>query len=164
MERSIWAALVVACLAGVAQAADKAPSAVAYKETPSLQAQVQKNALPGVGARVPGEPFVVDLKAKGRETGRQGGILRILLSKEKDVRLLNTWGYARLVAWTPKLELKPDLLKSVEVKDGRVFTFKLRAAHKWSDGKAFTSDDFRYFWEDVASNKELNPGGPPVEL
>ncbi len=160
MKRSIWAALVVACFASVAQAADK----VAYKETPSLQADVQKKTLPGVAARVPSEPLVVDLKSQGRETGRPGGILRMLLSKEKDVRLLNTWGYARLVAWTPKLELKPDLLKSVEVKDGRVFTFKLRAGHKWSDGKAFTSDDFRYFWEDVAANKELNPGGPPVEL
>lgn len=160
MKRSIWAALVVACFASVAQAADMA----AYKETPSLQADVKKKALPGVAARVPSEPLVVDLKSQGRETGKPGGILRILLSKEKDVRLLNTWGYARLVAWTPKLELKPDLLKSVEVKDGRVFTFKLRAGHKWSDGQPFTSDDFRYFWEDVASNKELNPGGPPVEL
>jgi len=32
MLRSIWAAVVVACFAGVAQAADT----VAYKETPSL--------------------------------------------------------------------------------------------------------------------------------
>ena len=160
MLRSIWAALVVACFASVTQAADT----VAYKETPSLQADVTRKALPAVGARLPAEPLVVDLKAKGRETGKPGGTLRILMSKEKDVRLLNTWGYARLVAWTPKLELKPDLLKSVEVRDGRVFTFKLRAGHKWSNGQPFTSDDFRYFWEDVATNKELNPSGPPVEL
>jgi len=160
MLRTIWAALAIACVAGVAQAADKP----AYKETPSLQADVQKKALPAVAARLPAEPLVVDLKAQGRETGRHGGAVRMLMSKEKDVRLLNTWGYARLIAWTPKLELKPDLLKAVDVKDGRVFTLKLRAGHKWSDGKPFTSDDFRYFWEDVASNKELNPGGPPVEI
>lgn len=140
MLRSIWAALVVACFAGVALAADSAP------------------------ARLPSEPLVVDLKAQGREPGKPGGVLRILMSKEKDVRLLNTWGYARLVAWTPKLELKPDLLKSIDVKDGRVFTLKLRAGHKWSDGKPFTADDFRYFWEDIATNKELSPGGPPVDL
>ena len=125
---------------------------------------MQKKTLPGVAARVPSEPLIVDLKAQGRVTGKQGGALRMLLSKEKDVRLLNTWGYARLVAWTPKLELKPDLLKAVDVKDGRVFTFKLRAGHRWSDGQPFTSGDFRYFWEDVAANKELNPGGPPIEL
>jgi len=88
----------------------------------------------------------------------------MLMSKEKDVRLLNTWGYARLVGWTSKLELKPDLLKSIEVKDGRIFTMRLRAGHKWSDGAPFTAEDFRYFWEDVASNKELAPAGPPVDL
>lgn len=145
MLRTISAALVIACFVGSANAADKP-------------------ALPAVAARLPSEPLVVDLKAQGREIGRPGGVIRMLLSKEKDVRLLNTWGYARLVAWTPKLELKPDLLKAVEVKDGRVFTLKLRAGHKWSDGQPFTAEDFRYFWEDVASNKELNPNGPPVEV
>lgn len=160
MLRTIWTAVVVACLAATAHAADN----VAYKETPSLAGDVAKKTLPGVAARLPAEPLVVDLRAQGRETGKHGGALRMLLSKEKDVRLLNTWGYARLVAWTPKLELKPDILKSFEVKDGRVFTFKLRAGHKWSDGKPFTAEDFRYFWEDIASNKELSPGGPPVEL
>lgn len=113
---------------------------------------------------LPSEPLVVDLKAAGRLAGRRGGTLRMLMSKEKDVRLLNTWGYARLVGWTPKLELKPDLLKAIEVKDGRIFTMRLRAGHKWSDGAPFTAEDFRYFWQDVASNKELSPGGPPVEL
>ncbi|HEX5690547.1 MAG TPA: ABC transporter substrate-binding protein, partial [Roseiflexaceae bacterium] len=43
-------------------------------------------------------------------------------------------------------------------------TLKLRAGHKWSDGQPFTSGDFKYFWEDIATNKELNPGGPPVEM
>jgi len=108
--------------------------------------------------------LVVDLKAAGRLPGKRGGTLRMLMSKEKDVRLLNTWGYARLVGWTSKLELKPDLLKSIEVKDGRIFTMRLRAGHKWSDGAPFTAEDFRYFWEDVASNKELAPAGPPVDL
>ena len=143
MLRSICAVLVLALLTGAGLAADaKAPR----------------------NDRLPGEPLVVDLKAEGREPGKAGGTLRILMAKEKDVRLLNTWGYARLVAWTPKLELKPDILKSIEVKDGRVFTMKLRAGHKWSDGQPFTSDDFRYFWEDIATNKELSPKGPPVEL
>ncbi|MDZ4867446.1 MAG: ABC transporter substrate-binding protein, partial [Alphaproteobacteria bacterium] len=113
---------------------------------------------------LPSEPLVVDLKAAGRLPGKRGGTLRMLMSKEKDVRLLNTWGYARLVGWTSKLELKPDLLKSIEVKAGRIFTMRLRAGHKWSDGAPFTAEDFRYFWEDVASNKELAPAGPPVDL
>ena len=31
-------------------------------------------------------------------------------------------------------------------------------------GQPFTTEDFRFFWEDVANNKELSPSGPSVEL
>jgi peptide/nickel transport system substrate-binding protein len=41
---------------------------------------------------------------------------------------------------------------------------KLRKGHRWSDGQPFTTDDFRYFWDDVANNKELSPTGPPSDL
>jgi peptide/nickel transport system substrate-binding protein len=143
----LGAMLSVAMMGAAAAAAAKTPAPVS----------------PAV-ARLPAEPMVVDLTARGRLPGKSGGVLRMLLSKEKDVRLLNTWGYARLVAWTPQLELKPDILKSIEVKDGRVFTLRLRAGHKWSDGQAFTSEDFRYFWQDVAKNRELAPKGPPADL
>jgi peptide/nickel transport system substrate-binding protein len=87
-----------------------------------------------------------------------------MMSKEKDIRLISTWSYARLVGWTPSLELKPDLLKSIDVKDGRVFTFSIRRGHRWSDGRKFTSEDFRYFWEDIANNPELSPKGPPSDV
>src|SRR6185436_15728268 len=138
--------------------------ALVLKETPLLAGEVRRNALPPVAQRVPQEPLVVDLKAKGKEQGDPGGSIRMLMSREKDVRLLNTWGYARLVGWTPKLTLEPDILKSIEVKDGRIFTLRLRKGHKWSDGQPFTSDDFRYFWDDVANNKDLSPTGPPSDL
>lgn len=114
--------------------------------------------------RLPDAPLVVDLAAKGRAPGHAGGQLRMILPREKDIRLMNVWGYARLVGYNEKLELVPDILQSFEVSENRVFTFHLRPGHKWSDGAPFTSEDFRYFWEDVATNKELSPGGPPVEL
>ncbi|MBL8782639.1 MAG: ABC transporter substrate-binding protein [Alphaproteobacteria bacterium] len=147
MMRLTCAALLLVSMAGAAFAAPPVPPAP-----------------PASSSTLPSEPLVVDLKAAGRQPGKRGGTLRMLMSKEKDVRLLNTWGYARLVGWTSKLELKPDLLKSIEVKDGRIFTMRLRAGHKWSDGSPFTAEDFRYFWDDVASNKELSPAGPPVDL
>ena len=134
------------------------------KETQSLASAVAKLTLPPVSKRVPLEPLVADLKSSGRTLGRSGGVLRMLMSKEKDVRLLNTWGYARLVGWTPSLQLKPDLLKTIDVKEGRIFTLRLRSGHKWSDGHPFTSEDFRYFWEDVANNSELSPSGPPIDV
>ena len=147
MMRLTCAALLLVSMAGAAFAAPPVPPAP-----------------PASSSTLPSEPLVVDLKAAGRQPGKRGGTLRMLMSKEKDVRLLNTWGYARLVGWTSKLELKPDLLKAIEVKDGRIFTMRLRAGHKWSDGSPFTAEDFRYFWDDVASNKELSPAGPPVDL
>jgi peptide/nickel transport system substrate-binding protein len=145
--------------------ATAAPSpALKAQEIPSLSAQVASRALPPVLSRIPSEPEVVNLAAEGRKPGKPGGILKMMMSKEKDIRLLSTWGYARLVAWTPKLELKADLLKSIDVKDSRVFTMRLRSGHKWSDGQPFTTEDFRYYWEDVANNAELSPKGPSVDI
>ncbi|MEP5699581.1 MAG: ABC transporter substrate-binding protein, partial [Sneathiella sp.] len=62
------------------------------------------------------------------------------------------------------LEISPDIARDFEVEDNRVFTFHLRKGHRWSDGASFTSEDFRYWWEDVANNKKLSPTGPPASL
>lgn len=130
------------------------------KETPTL-ARTHDGDFPPVSERIPAEPLIVDLAAKGRTPGRHGGDLQTLIGRAKDVRLINVWGYARLVGFDDKLNLKPDILKDVEVDEGRSFTLHLRDGHKWSDGHPFTAEDFRYYFEDVASNEELNPAGLP---
>jgi len=135
------------------------------KETPQLEPLVAEGKLPPIADRIPLDPLVVDLPAEGLETGRPGGSLRTLIDRPKSIRYIVVWGYARLVGYTPELELKPDILKEVKVEDdNRVFTFILRRGHKWSDGKPFTSEDFRYYWEDVANNPTLSPSGPPATL
>ncbi len=88
----------------------------------------------------------------------------MLMASPKDTRIMVVYGYARLVAYTPDLELVPDILERLDVEDGRVFTLHLRPGHKWSDGHPFTSEDFRYWFEDVAGNKELSMAGLPVVL
>ena len=167
-SRSMLMLLLLSAMVHNSPQAVAAPAPVVetlkLKETQSLASAVAKLTLPPVSKRVPLEPLVADLKSSGRTLGRSGGVLRMLMSKEKDVRLLNTWGYARLVGWTPSLQLKPDLLKTIDVKEGRIFTLRLRSGHKWSDGHPFTSEDFRYFWEDVANNSELSPSGPPIDV
>jgi peptide/nickel transport system substrate-binding protein len=135
------------------------------RETPQLEPLVAEGKLPPIADRIPLDPLVVDLPAEGLETGRPGGSLRTLIDRPKSIRYIVVWGYARLVGYTPELELKPDILKEVKVEDdNRVFTFILRRGHKWSDGKPFTSEDFRYYWEDVANNPTLSPSGPPATL
>ena len=130
----------------------------------ALAERVQAGELPPVADRLPRRPLVTRLEAIGREPGRHGGRLRMLVSRAKDVRLMVVYGYARLVRYDEKLELVPDLLERVEVEDERVFTLHLRPGHRWSDGHPFTAEDFRYYWEDIANHPELSPSGPPREL
>jgi peptide/nickel transport system substrate-binding protein len=116
-----------------------------------------------VSAGPPDEPSVVHFDGH-KSVGKPGGELNMLVSRTKDTRLMVVYGYARLVAYDESLELVPDILKDIEVEDGRVFTMHLRPGHRWSDGEPFTSEDFRYWWEDVANNEQLSPTGPPAEL
>jgi peptide/nickel transport system substrate-binding protein len=111
----------------------------------------------------PDEPSVVEMNGS-KSVGKPGGELEMLVGRTKDTRLMVVYGYARLVGYDESLELVPDILKNVEVEDGRVFTMHLRPGHRWSDGQPFTSEDFRYWWEDVANNEQLSPTGPPAEL
>ena len=120
---------------------------------------------PAVHAEPPAEPSVVTFDAeKGQEIGVPGGELSTLVGRAKDTRLMVVYGYARLVGYDQDFAIQPDILKAVEVEDGRTFTLRLREGHRWSDGEPFTSEDFRYWWEDVANNMALSPTGPPAKL
>ena len=117
--------------------------------------------LPPLAERLPKEPLVVDLRARGREPGQPGGEIVTLIGRARDVRFLSTYSYTRLVGYDEHLSLKPDLLAALDIEEGRTFTLRLREGHRWSDGHPFTADDLRYWWEDVALNRDLSPSGPP---
>ena len=125
-----------------------------------LRLDVSTGKLPPVEQRLPQQPLVVRVD----QVGKHGGTLHSLVGRSRDTRLLVVYGYARLVGYDREFNLVPDLLESFEVQEGRVFTLKLRKGHRWSDGQPFTAEDFRYYWEDVATNKELLPSGPPKDL
>ena len=139
-----------------------AGNAFAYSEAPSLAKKVAAGKLPPVEERLPFNPRKLNFKNLGLKIGKYGGSIRMLMARAKDARQMSVYGYSRLVGYHPKtFELEADILESFEVKEGRRFTFELRRGHKWSDGQPLTSEDFRYWWEDVANNKELSPVGPP---
>jgi len=129
-------------------------------EPPMLQLEVREGKLPPMDKRLPQQPLVV----KSETLGKYGGTLNTLVGRSRDTRMLAVYGYARLVGYDRQLNIVPDIVESYEVKDGRVFTFRLRKGHRWSDGHPFTAEDFRYYWEDVANNRELSPSGPPHDL
>jgi peptide/nickel transport system substrate-binding protein len=134
------------------------------EEPPSLAADVAAHKLPPLAQRLPRAPLVVAVDRAGWTTGRYGGELRMLMAKDRDIRMMVVYGYARLVGYDEHLQLAPDILQSLDNVGNRVFTLHLRPGHRWSDGQPFTSEDFRYFWEDVANNKELSPFGLPRAL
>lgn len=131
-----------------------------FQETPALKNDVESGKLPKVEERVPEEPAVAELET----IGTPGGELRMLMGGPKDTRMMVVYGYARLVGYTPSLKFAPDILKSIEIEDNRIFTLHLRKGHKWSDGQPFTTEDFRYWFEDVAQNKHLSPSGLPISM
>ena len=154
---TLLASVFAACLSLGALAASPA-------ETEIFRKDVAAGKLPPVQKRLPETPLVTALTDPGLQVGKQGGALNMLIGRARDVRLLVVYGYSRLVGYDRKLALAPDVLESFESKDDKVFTFKLRKGHRWSDGQPFTTEDFRYFWEDVANNPELSPSGPQSDL
>ena len=65
-------------------------------ETPMLLESVQNGELEPVIERIPAQPQVVTFDGEF-ETGKHGGELRVLMGKQKDIRQLVIYGYARLV-------------------------------------------------------------------
>ncbi len=131
------------------------------KESAYWLDQLSHEGFPEVHTRVPQDPLIVDLAAKGRAFGNQGGTLRTMITRAKDIRQMVVYGYARLVGYDDEYNIVPDLLRDIEIEDDRRYTLHLRRGHKWSDGSPFTSADFEYWWLHVANNEELSPNGPP---
>lgn len=147
-------------LSAVAQASSGPAS---FTDSPYLADRVASGELPAVADRLPSVPRVITLEGQ-KQAGQHGGSWRMLGGRNKDVRMMSVFGYARLVQYQPDWSLAPDILEKYEVEGERVFTLHLRPGHKWSDGHPFTTEDFRYWWEDVANNSELTPSGRPVAL
>jgi peptide/nickel transport system substrate-binding protein len=159
--RRLLALAALVLLLGGGLAAAEVP---VYQEPPFFGAQVKKGELPPVAERLPADPMVAGFEWPGQAPGQYGGDLGMLMSSAKDTRYLVTYGYVQLVAYDAKYNLVPNVLESFDVEGGRIFTFHLRKGMRWSDGSAFTTEDFRFFWEDIANDPELSPAGPPSDL
>ena len=156
MRRLITLGMALALLAVPALAQH-----VPVQESRFWASEVQAGDLPPAAMRIPTEPLVVDIEAKGRTLGKQGGTLRTLVSRSKDIRQMVVYGYARLVGYAPDYSLQPDILRAVDIVEDRRFTLHLRPGHRWSDGAPFTSADFAYWWNNVANNPKISPSGLP---
>src|SRR4051812_22228888 len=164
-ERAARAAGLAAAVAALVIAARAAFGAgLDLVETPELESLVAAGRLPPIAARLPVDPLVARF-GDGAVAGRPGGSIRTLIGGMRDLRVMNWYGYARLVGYDASYRLKPDILESFEVSaDSRSFTLHLRPGHRWSDGAPFTAEDFRYYWQDMEENRDLSPLGPDSRL
>jgi peptide/nickel transport system substrate-binding protein len=160
-RRTFLNGLLLSPLCDAALAADPV---AAMQETPMFADRVKAGTLPPAAQRIPEQPLVIKTFAGNDGPGRQGGQLTMLVTGTKDTVLMTIYSYARLIVYDATFKLRPDILESWESDEGRAFTLRLRAGHKWSDGRPFTTEDFRFFWEDIANNAELSPFGPHDEL
>lgn len=120
--------------------------------------------IPPMPERLPKHPRIINMKEAGLTPGVYGGSVRTIIGAARDIRYMTVYGYSRLVGYDKHLRFQADILGGYTTENDSIFTFHLREGHKWSDGHPFTADDFRYWWEDVISNKSLTPGGGALEL
>jgi peptide/nickel transport system substrate-binding protein len=137
-----------------AHAAAAAPTE--YISPPYFAKDEQEGKLPPIAERLPEHPAIATMD----KPGQQGGEIHVLLASARDTRYISSYSYARLICYDRSYKLVPDILEGFENKEDRAFTFHLRKGMRWSDGAPFTTEDFRFWWEDVANDHDLAPSGP----
>ncbi len=60
-------------------------------ETPALAERVARGDLPPLAERIPSEPLIVNLAARGRTTGCPGGEIVTFVPQARDIRYLSAY-------------------------------------------------------------------------
>lgn len=142
-----------------AAAATAVPASVSkFQEAPMLAELVSGGSLPPVDERLPANPVVLD----GLDgVGNYGGTLRRGYRGFSD-----RWGPTKtrneaLTWYNQDLSVRANIAESWEVNDDATeWTFQLRKGMKWSDGSEFTTDDWKWWYENVLLNTTLTPAAP----
>jgi peptide/nickel transport system substrate-binding protein len=129
-----------------------------YHEAPVLAAMVEAGTLPPVAERLPEEPLVEEVA----EIGSYGGTLRRGFLGPSDHNNYTRVVYDALVRNSPDGgEVIPHIAKGWESNDDFTqWKVLLRPGTKWSDGEPFTADDILFWYERIATNKDLSPSVP----
>jgi peptide/nickel transport system substrate-binding protein len=131
-----------------------------YKEAPMLAEAVAAGDLPSVDQRLPENPMILEPYS---EVGNYGGSI-VQLSPDPtgvDAGFGATSGGGGTAVAARSYDLKsivPWLAESWELsEDHTEITISLRKGVRWSDGALLTTEDVRYWYEDVLLNEELTP-------
>ena len=178
---TVAGSVLIACGGAAPDAAEEMPAAEAaapempmgkYREAPALREMVQAGTLPPVDERLPAEPRVLEVLD---QLGRYGGELSSVVADPTAnlFEISNARG-AALAGRNYGLDnIIPLAVESFELSaDSQELTIHLRAGARWSDGSPFTTEDVRFWYEDILLNEELTPvidkdlapGGTPLQL
>lgn len=131
-----------------------------YNEAPMLAELVKQGKLPPVEQRLPKNPVVIE---PWEEIGQYGGTWRRCWTGLADrMGPTRVGGYIKFVRldYTGTRFISDLADKWTLSKDGKEYTFHLREGLKWSDGVPVTTEDVKFYYEDILLNKELNPNLP----
>ena len=149
-----------------------APTPSGYHQSPMLDERVASGELPRVEERLPLNPLVmIPREELGETIGQYGGTLSVMGtnpgSPESDGA---EWGAGGVyedgvghVAYYDMADRRfyPDVADRWELSDDfRTLTIHLREGIRWSDGELLTTEDVRFWWEDIVLNENLTPVMP----
>ena len=155
LRKSAVAAAGAVVTVSVAPAAVAMAQATGYKEAPSLAGK----GLPPVASRLPQNPRVV---AALERIGSYGGTWHRgytgLSDRVGPGKNREEYGIEWDAPDVNTLRIVPNLYEKWEQSaDATEWTFHLRRGMKWSDGKEVTTEDVRFYWEDMAGNPDIIP-------
>jgi len=133
---------------------DPAKTPKTFKEAPMLAALVKDGKLPPVEERLPKEPLVVQPLDM---IGKYGGTIRMAVFGNNPETMNRPSSMDKLIFWDATgAKMVPSLAKAWEVsEDGKTTTVYLREGVKWSDGEPFTTEDIRFWWDDIYHNTDI---------
>ncbi|MEL7261853.1 MAG: ABC transporter substrate-binding protein [Pseudomonadota bacterium] len=145
----------------------------ANPEIEALNAEIQGNGdLPPLADRLPSEPLVV---VPYDQVGTYGGTFDALSNAtEAGTSDFLSLRHVNLVRYSDDLQtIVPNVAKSWQWNDDFTeLTMQLRAGHKWSDGAPFTSEDVRFWLENLSLDTNIREkaadyvlaGGEPIAI
>lgn len=114
--------------------------------------------LPPLEQRLPDNPLVITPTDR---PGQQGGTWNHALVGGGSLSMLWRYqAYEPLYRFDPIWSsIIPNVAESYEVsEDSREYTITLRRGHKWSDGEPYTTEDIRFWYEDVFLDEDAPLG------
>ncbi|KAF2959197.1 peptide ABC transporter substrate-binding protein [Thermotoga sp. 38H-to] len=142
-----------------------------FNEAPVLAELVKQGKLPPVRERLPEDPIVL---VPWENIGKYGGTWNRAWTGPTDRPQADRFMLESAMVFDPRgKELYPNILEKIEMSsDGKEFICTLKKGLKWSDGVPVTTEDVRFWYEDVLLNEELVPtfprdlmaGGKPMKL